>query len=267
MRKLYAFFRRDFLLTVSYRFQLVLDLVRMAGYVVVLFFIGQMFSGGFSEYLARYGNNYFAFALIGMAVSSFVSTGLQTLSSEIRNAQVQGTLESLLLTATPPTTILVGSTLWTFIESFVYCLVYLGAAVVVLQLDLDLTRIGLVLGVLALTFGCFLSLGMISAAFIMIFKQGNPINMIFGTSSYFLGGLLFPVEILPGPLVTISYLLPMTQAAQAVREVMLVSPETSRWIPAVVYLGIFTLVAFPLGVFSLRYSLARAKKDGSLVQF
>jgi len=267
MHKIIAFFRRDFLVLTSYRFRLFLDL----GYIVVivffLFFVGKTFQGSFSQYLSRYGNDYFAFALLGMAVSVFVSTGLSSLSEEIRNAQVQGTLESLLMTPTSPTLVLFGSSLWSFVESFLASLLYIGAAILILGIGANPVRILLVILILALTFCCFLSLGMISAAFIMVFKQGNPINMIFGTSSYFLGGLLFPVDVLPLPLQKISWFLPMRQAATAVREVLLVPPGQAEWLSAVAFLAVFALVIGPIGIISLKYSLARAKRDGSLVQF
>ena len=267
MHKILAFFRRDFLVLTSYRFRLVLDLGYLVATVFFLFFLGRTFKGSFSQYLSRYGNDYFAFALLGMAVSVFASTGLSSLAEEIRAAQVQGTLESLLMTPTPPTLILFGSSLWSFVDSFMVCLVYIGAATLILGIDVTVARILLVILVLSLTFCCFLALGMISAAFIMVFKQGNPINMIFGTSSYFIGGLLFPVDVLPLPLRVLSSLLPMTKAATAVREILLVSSGQGEWGGAVAFLAVFALVFGPLGLFSLKYSLARAKRDGSLVQF
>jgi len=59
----------------------------------------------------------------------------------------------------------------------------------------------------------------------------------------------------------------MTQAATAVREILLVAPEEAKWLPAVAFLSVFALIFGPIGIVSLKYSLARAKKDGSLVQF
>lgn len=267
MHKILAFFRRDFLVLISYRLRLVLDLGYLAVIAVFLFFVGRTFQGGFSTYLERYGNDYFAFALLGMAVSVFVSTGLSSLSEAIRSAQVEGTLESLLMTPTSPLLILFGSSLWSFVESFLQSLVYLAAASFILGLALTPARLAATLAVLFLTFACFLSIGMISAAFIMVFKQGNPINAVFGVSSYFLGGLLFPTEVLPAPLEFAASFLPMTRAATAVREILLVAPERSEWIPAALYLAAFALVFLPIGMASLKYALARAKRDGSLVQF
>jgi ABC-2 type transport system permease protein len=267
MYKIMAFFRRDFLVLLSYRFRIILNLGYLGIGIFFLFFMGRTFRGTFPEYLARYGNDYFAFALVGMSVSAFVSTGLYSLSEEIQNAQSQGTLESLLMTPTTPTLILFGSCLWSFIKSFVSCLIYIGVAILILGITLSLGRILLILATLGLTFCCFLSLGMISAAFIMVFKQGNPINMIFGTSSYFLGGLLFPVEVLPLTLRKISAFLPMTKAATAIREILLVAPSQADWRPPLMYLALFALVAGPIGIVSLKTAFSRAKRDGSLVQF
>ena len=267
MHKIMAFFRRDFLAMISYRFRILLNLGYVCAGAFFIFFIGRTFKGAFSEYLARYGNDYFAFALIGMSVSAFVSTGLYSLSEEIQNAQTQGTLESLLMTPTSPTLILFGSCLWSFAKSFVTCLIYVVATALILDIRLSPAQALLVLAALSLTFCSYLSLGMISAAFIMVFKQGNPINMVFGTSSYFLGGLLFPVEVLPLPLRVASSFLPMTQAATAMREILLVPAGQADWRYPLAYLAAFTLAVGPIGMISLKKAFARAKRDGSLVQF
>jgi ABC-2 type transport system permease protein len=171
------------------------------------------------------------------------------------------------MTPTAPLLILFGSSLWSFVESFLQSLIYLAAASLILGLEITPQKLAAVVVVLLLTFACFLSIGMISAAFIMVFKQGNPINAIFGVSSYFLGGLLFPVEVLPRPLAVAASFLPMTRAATDVREILLVAPDRSQWIPAALFLALFALIFLPIGMASLKYSLARAKRDGSLVQF
>lgn len=267
MSKLTAFLIRDFRVMLSYRFKLILQLGGFGIAVLFFFFLGRTFEGSFSSALARYGNDYFAFALLGMAVSTFVSTGLYSLSSQIRGAQVQGTLESLLMTPVSVYLILAGNSLWSFLQSFGESFLYLGAACFVLKILPDPIQLLGVLAVLALTFGAFLSLGMISAAFILVFKQGNPINVIFGVSSYFLGGLLFPTDILPGFLQNASSILPITHASRLLREILLVSPGDRILLDGFVYLAVFTAVVGPLSLLGFNYALKRAKKEGSLVQY
>jgi ABC-2 type transport system permease protein len=267
MRKLLQFLRRDFLELISYRFNLFMKFGSLIIGVFFFFFIGRTFAGSFSTYLARYGNDYFAFALLGMSVSTFVSTGLYSLSEQVRDAQVQGTLEALLVTPTSANLILFGNSLWSFVESFLESVLYLAIAIVIIGLRVTVAQLAMVMLILALTFLCFLFLGMISAAFIMAFKQGNPINLIFGISSYFLGGLVFPIEVLPEPLQKISYFLPITHASTAVREILLVPGSQGEWLPTIAFLSCFALVVGPAGLFLLKLALERAKKEGSLVQF
>lgn len=267
MYKLFCFLKRDFLIHISYRFRMFLGLISALAGVLMFYFLGKTFEGGFSGYLARYGNDYFAFVLLGMCVSTFVSTGLYSLAREVRTAQMQGTLEFLLATPSSPNLILFGNSCWSFVKSFLQSAFFLGITVLIVGIPINLIQALLVVLVLLLTFLCFLSLGMISAAFIMVFKQGNPINLIFGTMSYFFGGLIFPVEVLPAALQKFSFILPMSHASKAVREILLVPRGQGEWRITMVYLAIFTLILFPLGWAFLRLALSRAKKEGSLVQF
>jgi len=267
MYKFFCFLKRDFFIYISYRFRIMLGLISLLGAVFMFYYIGQMFQGGFSEYLARYGNDYFAFVLLGMCVSTFVSTGLYSLATEVRNAQIQGTLEFLLSTPSSTNLVLFGNSIWAFVKSFLQSALFLGVTILIVGIPATFSQLLLVGLVLILTFLCFLSLGMISAAFIMVFKQGNPINLVFGTLSYFFGGLIFPVEVLPQPLQKISLILPMFHASKAVREILLVPQDQSEWRVTMTFLAVFILVLFPLGFAFLRLALSRAKKEGSLVQF
>jgi ABC-2 type transport system permease protein len=121
--------------------------------------------------------------------------------------------------------------------------------------------------VLIMTFMAFLSIGMLSASFIMVFKQGNPIKFIFGSSSYFLGGILFPVEVLPKPFQVIAAILPITHAVKALRELLLARVGFHEIIPLLLNLTIFIALVAPVSILFFRYAVQRAKKDGSLIQF
>ena len=118
MNKMISFLIRDLRSHVSYRFRFFMQFFGIFLTASFVFFVGKTFQGAFSFQLARYGNDYFAFAILGMAMSTFVSTGLYSFSGQIRNAQVQGTLEALLMTPTSVYTILVGNSLWSFMRSF-----------------------------------------------------------------------------------------------------------------------------------------------------
>lgn len=265
--KLLAFLKKDLLVALSYRLAFLLGLVSMVVSLFMLYYIGRTFSGALSPHLARYGGEYFPYVLVGMAVSSFVTVGLGALARQVRSAQVEGTLEALLSTPTSIYTVLVGSCLWSFVSALGDAVLILGGGTLLLGLEYPLASGAIALLVLGLTFTAFLTVGMLSAAFVMIFKRGDPIQFVFGTSSFFLGGVLFPVEVLPGSFQYASRFLPITHAVRAVRELLLARAGIAQVMPLVANLLVFIAVLGPASILFFRYAVRRAKRDGSLVQY
>ncbi len=245
--KLLAFAGRDLRIGLSYRFRVLLQFGMLFVSLLILYFLGRMFTGAMSPYLSQYGGNYFPFVLVGIAVSSFVGVGLTALADQVRRAQVEGTLEALLATPTSIYTILIGNSLWSFVSALFGSLVILFGGALFVGLRITLWNGLASLFVLLLTFLCFLSVGMLSASFIMIFKQGNPIGLLFGTSSYFLGGVLFPIEVLPRPLQTLAQVLPITLIWLMLR------PRSLLRLPT--FLRKNSLLLVVLGIFGVNGSL------------
>lgn len=267
MMKLLAFIKKDFQINLSYRLYFFLQFGFIFVSLFMFYFIGQTFSGAMSQYLAPYGGDYFSYVLIGVSITSFVSVGLNTLSSVIRESQMKGTLEALLSTPTSIYTILIGSSLWAFITSLISSIGMLTIGLVYLGQIIPLANILLSLIVLVLTFISFLSVGMLSASFIMVFKQGNPINMIFGSSSYFLGGIYFPVDVLPEWVRGLSNFLPITHAAKALRTLLLTDQALSEAVPILINLVIFIIILLPSSLVIFNLAVKKAKRDGTLIQY
>ncbi|MBP7735428.1 MAG: ABC transporter permease [Spirochaetes bacterium] len=265
--KLAAFLKKDMLITMSYRFNLAIQAAKVIISLLMFYFIGETFGSTLSPYLGRYGGSYFAYVLVGYAVSTFVSVGLDAFSNEIRTAQIEGTLEALLSTPTSIYTILIGNSLWSFIEAFAESLILIGIGVFFFRFNISLAHALGTIIVLVLTLLSFLAIGMLSASFIMIFKQGDPIRFVFGSSSYFLGGVIFPVEVLPVPLQHMAELLPITHAVKALRELLLARISFESIGTIMMNLVLFIMIVAPISIATFRFAVRRAKRDGSLVQY
>lgn len=265
--KLLAFIKKDILETLSYRFRLVLELAGNIVSLLVFYFVGKTFASAISPYLQPYGNDFFSYVLVGIATANFVTVGLSALADEIRTAQVQGTLEYLLATPTSIYTILIGNTLWSFISAFISAtgILVLGAVFLHFQVSLQAALFSLL--ILLLTFTAFLTIGMLSASFVIIFKQGNPIEYILGWSSFFLGSVIFPVEVLPRYFQQIAQILPISHAVRALRGLLLANSTVAEVIPSMINLCIFIVVLAPLSGLFLRFAVNRAKRDGNLAQY
>jgi hypothetical protein len=109
LAKLTAFLRRDFLIAWSYRLAFVSEWAGLALQALTFYFVGKMID---PSALPAYGGSpatYMEFVAIGIAMTAFVQLALSRVGHGLRGEQVQGTLESLLMTPTSPTTIQLGT--------------------------------------------------------------------------------------------------------------------------------------------------------------
>ena len=265
--KLFAFLKRDFIEESSYRFNFLASFAGIFISSATMFFISRLITKGEHPSLTPYGGDYFAFVIIGIAFSGILEIFHQGLPDVIRNAQVTGTLESLLVTQTGVVTILVGSSLYTFLVSFIRTVFHLILAIAVFGMILGTVNWPGAVLVFFLTAVCFLSIGILSASFILVYKLGNPFHWVFGSVSGLLGGVFFPIAILPDWLRWISHILPVTHSLQGLRLSLLSSVPFSQIWPSVLALIGFSVVLLPLSLIAFRISLKKAKKDGSLTHY
>lgn len=264
-----AFLKKDFLIEVSYRFSFVLQFASIFFSVVMFYFVAKLIGGAdtVKNSLAAYGGNYFSFVLIGIAFSNFLSVGLGSFSTSIRSEQMIGTLEAMLVTPTGLSNIIISSSQWNFAFTSLRVGVYLLLGGLFFGVDFSNAAVLPALAALLLTVVAFSSLGIISASFIMIFKRGDPIAWAISTSSTLLGGVYYPITILPDWLQTVSYLFPITYSLRAIRMSLLQGEGFSEVGGDLISLVVFSIITLPLSLLIFRYAVGRAKKDGSLAYY
>jgi ABC-2 type transport system permease protein len=266
-RKPLAFLRRDLELMLSYRLAFFFQISGIFFSVLMFFFIARVFGTAATPYLTSYGGDYFSFVLVGIAFSGYLGVAMGSFSGSIRQGQMMGTLEAMLITPTRLSTVLVSSSLWSFAFTSLRVVVYLVVGVVFFGVDLSRANWLAALVIQILTILTFSSLGMISASFIMAFKQGNPLDMLLGTASSLLGGVYYPITVLPVWLRPFSYLLPITYSLRAMRLAVLQGYSLSALSLDILALALFTAVLLPLSLVAFRLAVRKAKKDGSLTQY
>lgn len=262
-----AFLKRDWLIESSYRVSMILQIATIFITVGVYFFIAKLLGTAATPYLASYGGNYFAFVLIGVAFSGYFGVGLSSFASNLRLAQTTGTLEAMLSTPTSLSTIILSSSLWNYLFTTFQALVYLSIGGLFLDLDLSRGNYPAALVILLLTIIVFSSVGVLSASFIMVLKRGDPITWLFGAVSGLLGGVYYPLEILPDWMQRLAHLLPITYALQAMRQALLQGASFDALLPDILALSAFAVLLLPASLWAFRYAVFRAKIDGSLSHY
>ena len=266
-RKPFAFVKRSFISATSYMLSFVLDLLNIILSVAVFFFMSKLFGSAFIPHLKPYGGDYFSFVLIGVALSDYLGIAMGSMAGTIRGGQVMGTLEALLVTQTEIPTIVVSSSLYSYIWTSIRVVAYLVVGVLCFNMKIQSANYGAALLILVLTIIAFSSMGIISASFIMVLKRGDPISWVFTSLSGLLCGLMYPISVLPEWLQKLAYFLPLTYALEGMRLALLKGYSIAQLYTNILALVVFSVIMFPISILGFKYAVKKAKIDGSLTQY
>jgi len=266
-RKPLAFLKRDFLINSSYKAAFLFQYGSIVFSVLTFFFIAKLFGKNVSSYLVEYGGDYFSFVLIGIAFYGYLSTAMGSFTEAIGKEQSCGTLEVLLLTPTKISHIIGYGALWNFFFTSLNVLVYILLGILFFHFPIAKINLPAVIIILILTIISFSSLGIISASFILVLKRADPINWLFSGVSRFLGGVYFPISILPGWVQRISRFLPITYSLEGMRKAMLLGSSIKDIWPDISALILFSVIFLPLSIWGFKFAINKAKKQGSLIYY
>jgi ABC-2 type transport system permease protein len=262
-----AFLKRDLSLAVSYRLSFVMQVLGIFFSVASFYFLSRLFGSALVPQLDKYGGDYFSFVLIGLAFSGYIGLSISNFAQSIREAQMMGTLEVMLLSPTPLSTILFSSSLWSYLFTTVNVLVYIAVGALLFGFNVSQANLVTALVVMLLSIISFSGIGILSAAIVLIAKRGDPIAWAFGTASNLLAGVFYPISVLPDWLEPVSRLLPLTYALDAMRLAVLQGYSLYEVrVDLLVLLG-FAVVLTPLSLLVFRKALKQAKMEGSLIQY
>ena len=118
-----------------------------------------------------------------------------------------------------------------------------------------------------LSAAAFSSIGILSATFTLVFKRGDPILWLFGGLSWVLGGVYYPIEVLPRFLRHAAELLPVTHALVAMRGALLRHASFAELLPQIGVLAGFALLGMPLSLLAFHLGVRWARINGSLSHF
>jgi ABC-2 type transport system permease protein len=264
LRKLLAFLRRDVLVAWSYRLPFVTDWVAMILQAFVFGFVGKLIR---PSSLPRFGGepvDYLEFVAVGIAISSFLAVGLSRLMTVIRQEQVQGTLEALLLTPTAWSTIEIGSAFYDILYVPVRTAVFLSLTAVLFDANYHLEGVGPAALVLLAFIPFVWGLGVISAAATLTFRRGAG-GVGFLVSIATLGsGAYFPLTVLPSWVQQLAAYNPIAIAVTTMREALLGGSDWVDVWPSIARLIPMSLLAMILGAIAFRAAIARERRRGTL---
>jgi ABC-2 type transport system permease protein len=266
-QKLALLFRRDFAVARSYRAAFAIEIFQALFGSASFYFLSRFVQSPTLQKSLPPGTTYFAFALVGIAFFDYLSVALYTFDASLQEAKQNGTLENLLVTQTSLPVILAGSSLYPFALMSLRTAIYIGWGAILFGFPLQGANWTGALLVLAASVLAFSGLGILSASYLLVFKRGNPVNWaILGLSSV-VGGMMYPVSVLPRWLQYVARMVPVTYSLEGMRAAILNHASLRELLPSIGGLVIFAVVLLPLSFAIFSWALRRTKITGTLTHF
>jgi ABC-2 type transport system permease protein len=259
-----AFVARDFQLAISYRFEFFLRILTILFVVTTFYFISQIFAESGTQF--SQWRDPLAAWITGLAVLNYFMTGFSSLANAIRSEQMQGTLESVLLSPVSVPTVVIASSAWDFVLATFHSSLYLFFGWLFFGVHFR-GSFALALLLLVLTTLVLACLGILSASFAMVFKRGDPFAILLGTGSALFSGVFFPTQLLGSGFGAVSRVLPTTYGLDGIRRVLIEGQGLSEVRDPLMILFIYLAVLLPFSLWVFARAVRRAKREGSLIQY
>jgi len=252
----------EFIEEVSYPMTFAFTMLRSLMPLLLSFFIGQLVSGAGARPV---GGDYLTFVTIGLGVTAMLQGALVGFGGLLQQAFMRGNLETYLVEPVPWTVLPLAMNTWALILG-----VFNGVALMILGIVLGANLdYGQMLGfglLIALGLAATTAIGILSASVLMLTLKSQPILVVYGLAASLLAGSVFSVSQLPLWLRLFAYMIPHTYVINGARSLLMDNPGSFEMSfgAAVLVLSLFSVIAFPIGLWLFRRSLEFARKMGLL---
>ncbi|MBE7700239.1 ABC transporter permease [Oerskovia sp. Sa1BUA8] len=204
--------------------------------------------------------------VLGVVVTSAIVGVVWTMTGDISGARETGVLETLWASPTSPARLTLGSGLSGFIFTLVASAVVIIVAIP-FGADFRLDRAAWLIPIFALLLLAVLGLGYLLAGLLLIVREAESALDAVGSIVSVFSGSVFPLIVLPGPLLAFAQILPTTWILDLLRHVLLGStlmqPWSTTWLAAA-GLSIGQLV---LGLVIFHICVRAVRRRGTVGQF
>lgn len=264
VRKLSAFLRRDALIAWSYRRGIVSDLASLLAQAAMFYFLSFLIDPKLMSSLGGTRADYLAFVLVGLTVADFYQTGATRMIAAVRNEQLTGTFEALLVTPTAHPTLQLGFVIYDLVHIPFRAALFLLLAATLFGIDLHLAGIAqtgvIVLALLPFIWGVAAGL----TAIVVTFRQATGMISLANFVLVLASGTYFPLDILPPWLAATAALNPLALALHGARSALL---GGGGWEIVVAQIAVILPISMPawiLGTLAFRVALERERRAGTI---
>lgn len=254
--------RRDAILFVSYRTQLMAQFLGPLFTITLFYYISHIITAR----TIHSPGGYFGFVIVGLVIVQILTISLGIMPVTVRQELVSGTIERFLVSAHGPVNGILGTMLFPLASAMLTGALMLGLATVIFGLPLAATAV-LAIPISLLGMLAFMPFAFLLVALVMVFKQVSSATQFIIAGVAIVGGLYFPIAVLPGWIRWASEVQPFTPAADLLRHLLVGAPLAhSAGVDLLKLVG-FVAVLLPAGFMLLRVSIRYGQRSGTIAEY
>lgn len=257
-----AVVRRDWLIQASYQFEFLNLLIAPFVSAFLAYYVGALIDDPLA--LQPYDGGYFEYVVAGVGLTAFAGFGISTFNAQIGTELGAGTLEVLLSGSTRLSVLLVGGAIVPFALTLLEAVALFGIGIGFIGVGISPGSLVVATPVIVLTAITFCALGIMSAAFVLLVKRGDPISGIVFQLNLILSGAIIPIELFPGWLEALCRLTPAYYGVRGVRDALLTDGGFASTADELAILAGFSAVLVPASLWMFGRAVRRAKVLGVL---
>jgi ABC-2 type transport system permease protein len=257
-----AVMRRDLTVYLSYRTRLVSQALTSVFSLTLFFYISRLVHvEGFRSSAAYFGFVVVGISMVGVLYSCF------SIPELVRQELVAGTFDRLVLSPFGAVRSVVAMSIFPLLYSFVLAAMTLTIGCVVFGLQLHWSTVPLSVPAMALALLAFLPFGLLFAALTIVIKQGSVGTSWVIALLSIVGGLYFPVALLPHWVQTAAKLQPFTPATGVLRHLLVNSPSAEPTSLALAKLALSAAVLIPVAMLIVAGATRLAQRRGTIIEY
>ncbi len=262
-RVLLALVNRDYSVSRSYRASFVLEVVYGSAEILLFFFISRTFKSVTTANLHG-APSYFAFAAVGIAVTVVLQATTTYLAGNIRNEQLTGTLEALVVQPINGAELALGLAGYAFVEAILKAAFYITVPAVLLGVNVGhASWTGFVVMLLA-TGAALTSIGILIGATAVVFKSTSVLAGVVTLGLGLVSGAFYPISVLPDWVAAIGRAMPTRFAYDGLRAALYTG---GGWAHSALILAAIAVASLPVAIWCFERAIALSRRSGSLGQY
>lgn len=253
---------RDLRVYLSYRSRLVSQFLTSVFSLTLFYYVSRLVNvSGFASPGAYFGFVIVGIALVGVLYSCF------SVADTVRQELVAGTFERLVLSPFGPVRSVIAMAIFPLLFAFALAAFTLLVGWAAFGLELHWSTAPLAVPAMLLALLAFLPFGLGFAALTVVMKQGNVGTSWVIALISIVGGLYFPITLLPDWVQTTAELQPFTPSTEMLRHLLVDSPQTTSAAATVAKVTLFAAVLLPISIWALQRAIREGQRRGTIVEY